>query len=111
MSHGWCGYKRGCRCDECRAGNAAHSRQQRAHHRKPHTWRELVTDTYRDARYAWERRRESSEPVWAVTGAANSGCACYQLEDDDYRALFPPPTFKDVLLALRGTTTRQEAVA
>lgn len=53
---------------------------------------------YRDARHAWEERREQGEAM--------------QMEDDDYRAAFPPPTFKDWL---RGypwpSTSDQEGAA
>lgn len=54
-----------------------------------HWWREYVTDVYRDARDAWEALRESE--------------LCYQLEDDEFRVTYPPPTFKLYLLALAGT--------
>jgi hypothetical protein len=35
---------------------------------------------YRDARHAWEEAREQGEAM--------------QMEDDEYRARYPPPTFK-----------------
>jgi hypothetical protein len=45
--------------------------------------RQLV-ETYRDSRHSWEERRETSEHL--------------QMEDDDYRAAYPPPTFKQWLI-------------
>lgn len=65
-----------------------------------HWWRELVTHTYRDARAAWEHRRESSAPAWGAAGAAHSSAGCHQLTDEEYRELYPPPLFRDVLIGL-----------
>lgn len=50
--------------------------------------RALVQD-FRDARHAWEENRECG--------------AAMQMEDDEYREAYPPPTFKDWLI---GTSTR-----
>ena len=44
---------------------------------------------YRDARDAWEQNRESE---WNM-----------QLEDDDYAAEYPPPTFKQWLIDQGGS--------
>lgn len=65
-----------------------------------HWWRELVTNTYRDARDAWEARRESGAPAWNAAGAANSDVAMYQLSDQEYAELYPPPRFGDFLAEL-----------
>lgn len=65
-----------------------------------HWWRELVTSTYRDARDAWEARRESGAPAWGAAGAANSGVALYQLSDEEFAQLHPPPRFADFLVGL-----------
>lgn len=43
---------------------------------------------YRDSRHAWEERREDQEH--------------YQLEDEEYAAMYPPPTFKAWLVGLAG---------
>lgn len=59
--------------------------------------RALVSD-YRDARHAWEALRESDTPVPAAY-AYGSTATCAQLEDGDFRTAFPPPTFKDWLIA------------
>lgn len=53
-----------------------------------HWWREFCTQTYRDARHAWEALRESS--------------LCFQMEDDEFRATYTAPTFKATLIGLRG---------
>lgn len=49
--------------------------------------RALVTE-YRDWRHSWEERREDRHHM--------------QLEDDDYAAMYPPPTFRAWLLARAG---------
>lgn len=51
-----------------------------------HWWRELVTSTHRDARDAWLKLRESE--------------LCLQMEDDEFRAAYPPPTLRDTMIAL-----------
>lgn len=65
-----------------------------------HWWRDLVTSTYRDARDAWEARRESDQPAWNAPGAAHSGVACHQLSDEEFADLYPPPLFGDFLAHL-----------
>lgn len=67
-----------------------------------HWWRELVTATYRDWLAGWEQLRESDAPAWGTPGAANSGVCCYQLSDEEFRALHPQPLFRDVLVGLSG---------
>ena len=51
--------------------------------------RALVQD-FRDSRHAWEERRENGEAM--------------QMEDAEYRAVFPPPTFKEWLIRSAGRT-------
>lgn len=64
--------------------------------------RAMVED-YRAARTAWEERRETGEAApTSVPGIAGSGVAIHQLEDDDYRRAFPPPTFRAWLEGNRG---------
>lgn len=74
--------------------------------------RRLVED-YRDARAAWEALRESgAQAPTSVPGVAHSEAAIYQLEDEDFRAAFPPPTFRQWLEAnARGAHADTEAVA
>lgn len=55
--------------------------------------RALVED-YRAARAAWEALRESDAVVPAGAAYGGEGVAMHQLEDDEFRAWFPPPTFK-----------------
>jgi hypothetical protein len=43
---------------------------------------------YRDSRHAWEEARENELHM--------------QMEDDEYRAKYPPPTFKKWLQGLAG---------
>lgn len=76
--------------------------QQRPEPVGRHWWRELVTDAHRSARDAWLALRESSTPAYAAAGAANSGAACYQLSDEEFAQLFPPPTLTDAMRALSG---------
>lgn len=76
-----------------------------------HWWRELVTNTYRDSRDAWEALRESAQPApSSVPGVAHSSVAMHQLEDDDFRRAFPPPTFRDVLTGLSGRWDLEEVL-
>lgn len=76
-----------------------------------HWWRELVTGAYRDARDAWEARRESGAPAWGAAGAAHSGAACHQLTDAEYAALYPPPTLRDFLTGMSTGALAPERVA
>ena len=57
-----------------------------------------MVNEYRDAHDAWAALRESNvlAPT-SVPGAANSGVVCAQLEDDEFKAAFPQPLFKDWL--------------
>jgi hypothetical protein len=67
---------------------------------RPLGWWAAMMNDYRAARAAWEAKRESGDPVPArfSHGAA---IACYQLEDADFRAAFPPPTLRGWLEASR----------
>lgn len=56
-----------------------------------------LVESYYDARHAWEALRESDTPVPAAF-AFGADVTCQQLEDDDFRAAFPPPTFKQWLI-------------
>lgn len=56
--------------------------------------RAMVTE-YRDWRASWEERREAGPHM--------------QMEDDDYRAAYPPPTFKAWLQGRAGM--REEPAA
>lgn len=47
-----------------------------------------MVQEYRDWRHSWEERREDNHH--------------YQLEDDDYAQLYPPPTFRTWLQARAG---------
>ena len=70
-------------------------------------------DAYRAARVAWELRRESSEVVpSSVPGVAGSDIACYQLDDETYKAAYPAPRFKDFLVQMadRGDAGKQECL-
>lgn len=58
--------------------------------------RELV-QSYRDARDAWERLRESGAIVTGVAGTSHAAVAAYQLSDDEFAAAHPPPLFRDWL--------------
>lgn len=66
--------------------------------------RQLV-ENYRDARFANEALRESSAPAYGAAGAANSGAGAHQLTDDEFRELYPAPTFKDWLIAHAGANS------
>lgn len=70
-------------------------------------WRDMNVTVLSDAEDAWQRRRESDEPAPGAPGAAHSQIACYQLDDDEYRALFPRPTLKAYLLENAGMACRQ----
>lgn len=50
-----------------------------------------MVDEYRDWRHSWEQRREDTHH--------------YQLENDEYAAMYPPPTFRAWLEARAGTWT------
>ena len=50
---------------------------------------------YRDSRHAWEEARENSLHM--------------QMEDDEYRDRYPPPTFKRWLQGLAGMWRDEEA--
>lgn len=65
--------------------------------------REMVED-YRSTRHAWEEARESGRPV-SAEHAGGAAIAMHQLEDDDYAAAYPPPTFR---AWLEGHRTSQE---
>lgn len=52
-------------------------------------------EAYRDTRHAWEALRESG----TLVSHSGTEVAAYQLEDDDFRERFPPPTFKDWLIS------------
>lgn len=67
-----------------------------------------IVEEYRDARRAWEDRRESDEPAYGAAGASGSGAACYQLSDEEYAELYPPPLFKDFLVGRRGANRDPE---
>lgn len=54
---------------------------------------------YRDARDAWERLRESGTIVTGIAGTAHSTTAAYQLSDAEFAEAFPPPLFRDWLIA------------
>lgn len=107
-AHGTQGaYDAGCRCVTCREHRKRRYAAQEGY--RPHWWRDLVTATYRNARYAWEATRESSAPAYRVAGAAGSDAACYQLSDAEYAELHSPPTLRGVLVALADD--RREEVA
>jgi len=57
----------------------------------------VLVEGYRDARHAWEALRESDTPVPAAY-AGGATTTCMQLEDDEFRAAYPPPTFKQWLI-------------
>lgn len=61
----------------------------------------LVTE-YQDARRAWEDARDSGREAHQAAGAAHSLVAMHQLEDDEYRELYPPPTFRAWLIGQRA---------
>lgn len=63
--------------------------------------RQLV-ETYRGARDAVEKLRESDAPAYGAAGAAHSGAAAHQLSDHEFAELYPAPTFKDWLIAHAG---------
>lgn len=71
--------------------------------------RQLVTE-YQWERMRWEERRESGELApTSVPGIAGSQVAMHQLEDADYRAAFPPPTFRQWLIDHAGQRTDPDA--
>lgn len=58
--------------------------------------REIVQE-FRDAWDAWRALRESDTPA-DVAGGAGALISAYQLEEEDFRAAFPPPpTFPEWL--------------
>jgi hypothetical protein len=61
-----------------------------------HWWRDLITGVHRDARDAWLAARESEHFM--------------QWEDDQYRAAFPPPTLKAVMVGLASGHLSPERV-
>lgn len=65
-------------------------------------WREYNMEIWRSAHDAWVQRRESDAPAFDAAGAANSGVCCYQLDDREYRELYPEPTLKEILVGNRG---------
>lgn len=66
-----------------------------------HWWRELVTRTYRDARDARDRLRESTQPAGGrVAGTAHSDVSYAQLTDDEFAQVVPPVSFGEVLSGL-----------
>ncbi|MGL5823687.1 MAG: hypothetical protein ACRCYU_02325 [Nocardioides sp.] len=101
LSHGRTGYDAGCRCTPCRDARIIAYIEHEGGYRR-HLWRETVAETYRDTRDAWEALRESSTvvPAGAVAGTAGAPVSAYQLEDDDFRAVFPAPTLKAALIGL-----------
>lgn len=58
--------------------------------------RAMVED-YRAARDAWQSLRESGVIVTGVAGTSHAAVAAYQLTDDEFASVFPPPLFKDWL--------------
>ena len=62
-------------------------------------WMADALSSYRDARHAWEALRESGAVVAtsALAGGDGANVSCYQLEDDEYRAAFPPPRLADFI--------------
>ena len=93
------GYDSGCRCEACSL--TRQSRYWREEGTRRHYWRELVTETFRSARAAWEALRESGTPApTSAPGVAHSGVAMLQLEDEDFRRAFPAPTLRSVLEGL-----------
>ena len=73
-------------------------------------WVREALESYRDARHAWEALRESGTPVpgGSVAGAAGSVVACYQLSDEEFRAVFPVPRLSEYLRAA-GVAQRRPA--
>lgn len=69
--------------------------------------REFV-ETYRHARDAWEQLRESGLVVVNAAGGAHSTVAAYQLSDEEFAELYPPPLFKDWLKARRRQEPRPD---
>lgn len=66
-----------------------------------HWWRDLVSRTYRDARDARDRLRQSGQVASGrVAGTANSDVAYYQLSDDEFDQAVPRVTFAEVLEGL-----------
>ena len=65
-----------------------------------HWWRELVTEVHRSAADARAALRESSKPAYQAAGAANSDAAYYQLSDEEFDELHPPPRLKDAMVHL-----------
>lgn len=53
-----------------------------------------TVEEYRDTRHAWESLRESGHLV----PHGGTEVAAHQLEEDDFRQAFPPPTFRDWLI-------------
>lgn len=108
-AHGSCGaYDAGCRCPECLEYRERRYAAEEGY--RPHWWRDLVTETYRNSRTAWEALRESSAPAYGIAGAAGSDAACYQLTDAEFAELHPIPMLRDVLVAL-ADDRREEAAA
>lgn len=82
----------------------------RAHARWCSEAHAALVDSYRAARSQWEEGQGSGREVYQAPGAAGSLAVAAQLEDDDYRAMFPPPTFRAWLEANRGSNTEDSSV-
>lgn len=65
-----------------------------------HWWRELVTEVHSHAVAAREALRESGKPAYNTAGAANSDAAYYQLSDEEFDLLHPPPKLRDAMVHL-----------
>lgn len=68
--------------------------------RRAPAWVQAAAADYRDARDAWEARRESTAPApTTVPGVAHSSASYSQLTDGEYAAAYPRPVFADFLSA------------
>lgn len=68
-----------------------------------------MVQEYQDARNAWEAQRESGTTVPALYADGGELVSMYQLEDADYRAAFPPPTFRTWLEGHAGSRKDPDA--
>lgn len=66
-------------------------------------WVRFIMDHWTSDDARWHALRESGTPAYQIAGAANSGVACYQLSEDEFRALYPRPRLRDYMVGLSET--------
>lgn len=108
------GYDAGCRCEACRlVRQMRYWREENGPRR--HHWREAVTQTFRDAREAWEQRFEVETGRTYVRGLLTRERRRERRggrrEVTDFIRAYPPPTLRDVLVGLGGDSENLLAMA